>query len=243
MIVFEPNSHKNQGIKQNERGGALIWILIMVALFAALTYAVNQGSRGGSSQITEQQAQLAATEILEYSRQIKDAVRVMQINGCSDTEISFQNAVISGYSNPNSPNDNSCHVFHPNGGAIRYQLSSDVLDSSHAAATEYGRWVFPNDVQILNIGNQPDVELLLTLPYLQRNICLAMNEKLGVDNPSNEAPEDDGFSYTSVQFIGTFADNETIGDDGGATALLNQNTACYLDDGGFYNFYQVLIAR
>lgn len=243
MSLFEPKTHKNQGIKASEYGGALIWILIMVALFAALSYAINQGSRGGASDITTQQAKLAATEILDYAHQIKNAVRQLQINGCRDIEISFDQAFILGYSNPNSPSDNSCHVFHPNGGAIRYQISHDALDSSHAGSDEYGSWVFPNDVQILNIGDQPNAELLVTLPYIAQEICLIINENIGVDNPSGAAPADDGFNYTAIKFVGSYADNETIADDGGASELLNKTLACYLDDDGFYNFYQVLIAR
>ena len=43
----------------------------------------------------------------------------LQINGCTDSEISFEQAVVSGYSNANSPTDNSCHVFHVNGGGLR----------------------------------------------------------------------------------------------------------------------------
>ncbi len=247
MALFEPKTQKNQGLPifmSDEKGGVIVWILVMVALFAALSYAVSQGSRGGASNLTEKQAQLAATEILGYASQVKNAVRQLQINGCDDTEISFDQAFVSGYSNPNSPSDNSCDIFSVNGGSIRYEApNANWLDNTKSSDEEYGAWLFTNDVEVLNIGNQPDAELLITLPYLEKQICLQANNLLDVDNPADEAPADDGFDFTSIKFIGAYANNHAIADDGGATELLNKAAACYLDDNNFYTFYQVLIAR
>ena len=136
MSFFEPKTSKNQGIKAKQRGSAIVWILIMVALFAALTYTMSEGSRTGESQLGDQQAGLAATEILDYGRNIKNAVQQLLINGCSDTEISFENDVVAGYTNANAPTDKSCHVFHPNGGGMRYQgPNEDWLRTSDSAKT------------------------------------------------------------------------------------------------------------
>lgn len=248
MILFEPKTQKNQGLQRivcpKEQGSVLVWILVMVSLFAALSYAVSQGSRGGASDLTEKQAELAATSILEYASQVKSAVHRLQINGCSDTEVSFDQAVVSGYSNPNAPTDESCHVYSANGGGLRYQNpNAEWLDGTKSSNAEYGSWLFPNDVEVLNIGAQPDAELLIALPYLQKQICLQANNLLGVDNPTDEAPEDNGFDFTSIKFIGAYADNHAIANDGGAVELLNKAAACYLDDNNFYTFYQVLIVR
>jgi len=75
----------------NQKGGAIVWILVMVALFAALTVALNQGTRSGSATISKEQAALAATEILNYGQAMKRAVQTLQINGCADTDLSFEN--------------------------------------------------------------------------------------------------------------------------------------------------------
>lgn len=237
---------KNQDFTTNhEAGGIIIWIMVMVTLFAALSYAVSQGTRTGGTQLNNEQAALATTAILDYANGIKRVVQELQINGCADTEISFENALVSGYSNANAPIDNSCHIFHPNGGGLQYvAMEEDFFDRSHSAAPEYGDWVIPDDVRVQDIHDNNQSEMLLTLPYIERRICLDINDKVNVTNPSDEAPAENGFVYTSMKFQGSYTNNShVIGDNGGAVFLSGQPIACYLDDNGFYSFYQVLIPR
>ena len=79
---------------KNETGGAIVWILVAIALFAALNYAVSKGTRSGATTISKEQAVVASNEILDYGRAIRQAVQTLQINGCGDTEISFENSVV-----------------------------------------------------------------------------------------------------------------------------------------------------
>lgn len=270
MSFFEPKKQKNQGLlayaPQTEAGGAIIWILIMVSLFAALGYAVSQGSRGGTSQLTEKQAELAATEILSYARQIKDAVRLLQINGCDDTEVSFDQAVISGYSNPNAPSDESCHVFSNNGGGIRYQApNSDWLDNTKSSETHYGEWFTNANLWVVGVGTDGSGsnciggagdgscrELLTGVPYLKYEICRALNKSLNWGKDQEGTPiQDNGFGYAQsshVRFQGTYANGNQIGSATPASdnftkiysGCIEGDTSPALET---YHFFQVLIAR
>jgi hypothetical protein len=209
----------------------------MVALFAALTYTVSQGSRTGESQMTEKQAELAAVEILDYARNIKNAVHELQINGCDDTEVSFENAIISGYSNPNSPADENCHVFKPNGGGLRYTTpNEDWLDRGFLGQTNYQEHFFAGKARIIDIGTA-DTELIYSILFLKKEICEAINTHLSMNTP----PEID--SVISLPFVGDYTPSATpdLGDE--AMSLAGKNNFCFQVEAGRYVFLNTLIAR
>ncbi|MGB1077249.1 MAG: hypothetical protein ACPG05_02995 [Bdellovibrionales bacterium] len=77
-------------MKPRESGNVLFLILIAVALFAALSYAVTQSSRGGGDGATKEKNTFSGLEYVQIGRDIKVAVqRLMLIGGCSLEELSF----------------------------------------------------------------------------------------------------------------------------------------------------------
>ena len=98
-----------------------------MALFAALSYAVTQSGRGGGS-VDREQSLLRASEILQYTSQIKAATdRLRLVNGCDLTELSFQadwnedgldQPIAADQVNSNTPADGSCRYFHTNGAGL-----------------------------------------------------------------------------------------------------------------------------
>ncbi len=260
---------KKQDFKENsgvnpQSGSVIVWILVAVALFAALNYAVSYSSRSGGAQISSEQAKLAATEILDYGHAIRNAVQTLQINGCNDTEISFDQAIVSGYSNPNSPSDNSCHVFHPNGGGLSYQaLQDDWLDglATSQAATHYGTWYTNGGAWITGLGIdgsgsacatavQDCRELLTGVPFIKEEICKEINKKLDWGTDSNGTPyKDTGTSYgasPSLFFDGAY-DNELHMGTATPSNYSSIMAGCIEGDtspaSGTYSFFQVLIVR
>lgn len=222
-----------------------MWILVMVALLGMLAYAMSDGTQTGVRNMTEQQVSMAASEILDYAGTLKRVIRELQINGCEDTEISFANAVMAGYSNPNAPNDNSCHVFHPRGGGLRYIAPEETwLDNSFAEAHpgNYGTLRFTTSPQIDGVGTN-EAELRLSINFLRVDLCKALNDKAGITNPSNMPPVEENDPAAGGLFNGTYgapvANN--IGDDGGHN-LSGKTTFCRTGSTS-HQFTQVLIAR
>tara|TARA_B100000686_G_scaffold327900_1_gene387276 strand:+ start:2215 stop:2541 length:327 start_codon:yes stop_codon:yes gene_type:complete len=73
----------------NAQGNALFLILIAVALFAALSYAVTNSGRG-SAGVDREQAEIYASQILQQASALEAAVMRLTITGgCSDTDINF----------------------------------------------------------------------------------------------------------------------------------------------------------
>lgn len=219
MDLFEPKIAKNQGITVErygaERGNALIIILVAIALFAALSYALSKGQRAGVGQVNKEQQALTVSEILDYGQTMRRVIQELRISGCDDTEISFENTTVSGYANTNAPADESCHVFRPNGGGLRYT----GLDIDHVLSVS-----FHGQSDLLGIGNNcansgcTDLYLVFNLENeAGRRICEQINDKLGHDDivppPSTthllaDSFFDGNFTYhnaSNANFDGKFA--------------------------------------
>ena len=95
-------------------GNALFLILIAVALFAALSYAVTNAGQGGGS-IDKEKELLKEAETNNCTAYIERGLNKLQyLNGCSKGEISYELADGTN-ANDDAPANKSCHLFHPNG--------------------------------------------------------------------------------------------------------------------------------
>lgn len=211
-----------------ESGNIFVYILIAIALFGALSFTVSRSNRGNTSTFNDQQAKIAAQEIIEYSQTIANAVQKLRLRGCTDTEISFENNIETGYTNGNAPTDNSCDVFHINGGGANY---SNTL----------GAWLITGNLKVADIGSST-TNLNLLLPGLQQNICEFINQNLGTSEPATI----DTYSGTVSKFTGvaasyTAATSPIIGDT--ATDYAGRTAFCFQKASNDYEYIQVLIAR
>ena len=75
----------------SERGNALFLILIAVALFAALSYAITQSGRGGGT-IDRETVVITAGQVVEQPAAVRTAVTRMIITGTSANSITFTGA-------------------------------------------------------------------------------------------------------------------------------------------------------
>lgn len=226
---------------KNESGNIFFYILLAIALFAALSAVVSRGNRGTTSTLTDQQAKLAAQEIIEYGQAVSNAVQKLRLRGCTDTQISFENGVVSGYINPNAPNDNSCHVFDINGGGLNWanlpapfsETGPDFYDGQYNFITG-SEWAGNGNT----CANADCVDLIMLGSFLNEAVCNKINETLGYNSDIQDSDLGGG------QFKGTYLYNNTIANEGTGTDAANQSSACYfraLDN--TYIFAQLLIAR
>lgn len=73
---------------KGQRGNALFLILIAVALFAALSYAVTRSGRG-SGGIDREQALIAASQITQYPAALRTSITRMVVTGISVPTLTF----------------------------------------------------------------------------------------------------------------------------------------------------------
>ena len=230
-----------------ERGSAIFYILIAIVLFAALNFAVSNINRGGDSGLSKELQRVYAGEIIDYSKSLRRAVQNMRISGVADTDISFDNQYVSGYQHsPEQPDQNK--VFSKTGGAINYvEPNPDWLIANPPNPLNYGNWFFYGEGVILDVGTSA-ADLTVTLSWIKKDICIAINDLLGIENPDGEPPQEDGNAVIApfTPFAGTYAANVEVA-NGTAELETGLMAACFEGDtvppADTYHYYQVLIAR
>ncbi len=230
---------------KEQAGNVFIIILAGIFLFGALMFTFSKSGQKGSGNLTKHQAKIAAQEILNYARLVEGAVDRVRRNGCSENEISFVNAVVSGYSNANAPVDGSCDVFGDSGGKVSYQTPPEtILDKSSSSGTNYKTYYFTGRNMAPYVGSNTIDELIVFLHFLNKNICIEINNALSITNPSNNPPDEISGICNGTKYTGNFGPG-TCGIDS-LPEIDNKTSACIktLASGdSSYSFYHVLLAR
>ncbi len=192
-------------LNQSQNGNAIMIILVAVALFAALSFVFSNTSRNSSGFVTDAEADAYANQIIAYGNEVKQAVKRLRLRGCSDTEISFENSIISGYTNPNSPTDRSCHVFDTAGGGLNF--TSPPRNSFDESEVNAGFYAFSGLMNINLVGetndNATSSELYVISNFIDKEVCQKINARLGTEVGGKDNPEIT-VSGWSTKFIGTF---------------------------------------
>jgi len=191
---------RNPTKSSSQSGNIFVFILVGIFLFGALIYTFTRTSETGSSNFSKQEAKIAAQEILNYSRIVEDAVDRLRRNGCSESEISFSNTLTLFYYNPNSPLDESCHVFAANGGNIQVlEARKNWLENSLSHIATFGDYVYTSYIRVENIGTD-NTELIIYIPYIEKIVCESINDLMDISTP---IPQDviSGTGYARGEFI------------------------------------------
>lgn len=248
----------------SEDGNVLFLILIAVALFAALSYAVTQSSRSSGSGAQDSTSLIQSSQITQYPSSVKTSVLRMQVsNGIRAEELAF-----------NPPSDFSSlssnptyAVFHPDGGGATYKHKVTV------GQNEVGPWRYLY-TEIENIGdgdgtinNGPGDEIIAILPNIPKAICEKLNDNFNLKKPDN-ADITLGSDYSSavssspktisdtngdgqVDSPTSSAITEVIGKSGNTPELTGQAFGCFQNSGGTswntggteYAYYHVIVER
>lgn len=247
----------------SQRGNALFLILIAVALFAALSYAVTQAGRGGGGNVNREKLKLLQTQLADYSSAMTQAaMRLRLTGGCSDEQLTFEDnngtsargngGAPYDYTNPLTPADGSCNLFTPAGGNVTpRRLPAELVIPSAAcgaACLAPDSW-FVSATRIEGVGSDTGdaagTDLVLWLGRLSREQCISVNNALGIPNPGGEPPQET-FDCQGPQFQGVYQDClDPIGD--GVADLRGKFDFCFDWDGpatdAGYLYMHVILPR
>ena len=249
-------------IKHNETGNALFLILIAVALFAALSYAVTQSGRGGGN-IDRETANLSSAQLVQFGSLMANTVRRLEIlGGCNETELSFERAPFNGtdtdYVNITpSPADLSCHIYHPNGGNLtEFNPSSapglttgspEIEIQSLVQITGAGTTNFPSG------ADSQTIDITMFLRNMTEVACTAINRNIGLNLIPTDA-SDLNFRPFTGSFNAVSGNRDHIDGcfdiTGGLCASIDQvpwgtsQNACFREqDTGDLIYFHILKAR
>tara|TARA_B100000686_G_scaffold143759_1_gene151299 strand:- start:57 stop:701 length:645 start_codon:yes stop_codon:yes gene_type:complete len=213
---------------KGEAGNALFLILIAVALFAALSYAVTQSGRGGGG-ADQEQTSLDVARLFQYASNIDQAVmRMMIINRCSETGISFEGAEFGNYSH--SPAAKAeCKLYDSEGGGLPYErLDFSTVGSKNPA--------FYRDISVVGVGTGAS-DLVMVMHNVGSDVCAEIFRREGLP----VFPAGDGVGGANI-FKGIYPPPAgVIGDQ--AAELAGHMAGCFADGPDYKHFYYVLVAR
>lgn len=223
--------------RQSERGNVLFLILIAVALFAALSYAVTQSTRSGGGDASRETTLVNSAQITQYPASIKTAItRMIVSNSVSANDLLFNSPSDFGLFTSTYPAADG--VFHPTGGGATYSEAPASVMQSGAPGT----WHFNGKNEVKDIGltdgTTSGADIIAFLPGVKQAVCESIHTKLGL---STSIPTIAGINSTADMnptTPGITAGGGTITDP----ILDGQPQGCFIS-GTSYVYYHVLVER
>lgn len=163
-----------------QSGNALFLILIAVALFAALSYALTSSGRGGGN-INKEQAEIYAGQILDHVAIVQNTFMRMEIIGNYDQVFyNESDETTSGTCYTATTSTSPCHtigIFSTDGGVALPRFNFDLHYNND------GAWAYR--IQQLQIGGV-DVgtsahDVFLVVTHISDAVCASINQKLNGD--------------------------------------------------------------
>ena len=227
----------------SQSGNVLFYILIAVALLAALSYAVSQNNRGGGAGLSKERARLYATEVIDTAGSIATGVSQLRLRGVQPDDLCFDHTSWgnANYANP-SCSDPQTNLYDLQGAGLNWaEAPREAMDEK---ATPDYLWHFYRDNEIEGVGTttgtDTSADLILLVDELSLEVCQQINGLLGVTDADATPPTDTG--YGTGYFAGIFTNSAIIGDED--PILANKNAACFFNTSdNKYAFYKVLVAR
>lgn len=246
------NTHfsRNNSRKTHESGNATIYVLIVVALFAALAFTVaRQNDSSESAMLSDEQADIIVGQIISYPYQVKQAIEMMTMTGADLDALDYIQPGMSGYDDK----PQTKKIFHPGGGGLSLsRIPPDAIDP--AAANPSAGWYLGtfNNVEWSQTAAN---DMILVAWPLKQQICERINERM------TGKVEVDGSNIIKIPTLGNTIPNVLIDRDNppGTTVHSGTNvtefnigtcadcedkpTLCVKDSNGRYGFYSVIISR
>lgn len=235
--------------RKSERGNVLFLILIAVALFAALSYAVTQSTRSGGGDASKETNLVNAAGITQYPASIKTAITRMVISNSVETDkLLFDTP--STFDDIDGTTDadlllQARSVFWPTGGGATYVEAPASVMANNVTP---GTWHFNTLNQVINIGttgtttNTDNADTIAFLPGVKKAVCDSIHTKLGFPLPI-EYETEASVKYTEDQ-IESVTPSTPSGIIGNSQAtpntLAGQPQGCFLASTDYYVYYHVV---
>ncbi|NBX66283.1 MAG: hypothetical protein EBQ96_04730 [Proteobacteria bacterium] len=163
---------------RQQRGNVLFLILIAVALFAALSYAVTQSSRSGGDASKETNV-INTASLTQYPNSVRTSVLRLIIGGIAPEDIYFNKPdEFSGAGFTYFVSRETRGTFHPQGGAAAYQQVPANLTASATALD----WKFSLDFEIPLLGlsgsGYTGNDLIMFADGVSQSVCDRVNKEL-----------------------------------------------------------------
>jgi len=161
---------------QTESGNALIYVLIAIALFAALSFTLaRQTDTSETGTLSDDRAELYATQMISYSAQIKLAIDQMLFTGANIGALDFTDPSDAAF-NSGTQKDRSNRVFHPEGGGV-IKGRLDAMAVSESGTDPEAGWYLGRFNSVEWTASAAD-DVILVAYQIREEVCAKINEKI-----------------------------------------------------------------
>jgi hypothetical protein len=238
-----------------QTGNVLFIILIAVALFAALTYAVSSSQRTGGVTMDKERGTIGASDYMSYTSNMEKIVARMLNDEISENGLSFENgqwvynnaALVETASMFPNCTVAKCKVFDGGGGGVLPRKFTSVTVTSPVATDIASGSGAVYSLKVTGVGSTA-WDLVLLIAIVDQNTCIQINNALGITNPAGVPPTDTWAN--AALYNGTFTGPNNATDEIGdmATQINGKTSGCITRSGGAYGvndnyMYQVLLPR
>ncbi len=156
-----------------QRGNALVYVLIAVALFAALSMTLGrQTDTGEAGTVSDEKTQLIATQLISYAAQTQSSIDQMVFTGSEIDDLDFIRPTAALFNTP--PHIHK--VYHPQGGGLNpgYLSANAISQSTNDPAPGWYLGRFNNIEWTATAGS----DVILVAYQISKKICEALNLKI-----------------------------------------------------------------
>lgn len=218
--------------KQNdpETGNIVIYLLIALALFGALTLMMSRTNEQSEGQSTKDEQRILETnEILAYTAAVQGVLDQMIMSGTRYSNLDFINPSSAGFNTGSAANK----IFHPTGGGLNYQkyyIKSACANPASSDPNDCGWFMTRN----FNVPWTPTSanDVILYAHKLKKEVCEGLNKKINGNVIIPQLTQ----TLESIFINGTQTLNATT-----CAACDGQATLCVQgSDGPNYGYYSII---
>ena len=220
-----------------ESGSALIYVLIAIALFAALSFTLSrQTDTGETRRLSSDRADIMATQLISTAAQVKSAIDQMFFTGSQINDLNFELP-----SDANFEIGSPIHkVFHPSGGGIIPPVLSPSVMSEVTTDPPAGWYLgrFNN----IEWSQSSAHDVILVAYQINRAACEHINKSItGSMNIPNLNSGNLEQLFIDVFYHSGANVDITTGTGGNCEACHNQTSLCISNSArSAYAFYTVI---
>lgn len=218
---------------RRQNGNVLIYILIAVALMAALAYAISSDSRGNqASRMDGERVKLMSTELLSHMRDAERVVFQMQQWGAGVADIKADLPGTAAYAT-----DTTNQLYHPSGGGL--QVMGNQNDKITGAFGSGNNWRIKKTTNVEWTLSGSD-DLIYTFWYLEPAICAELNKRITGSATIPVVANSFAFSYHFIE--GSSSDEDFLSSE--CPDCVGKKSLCIRrDSDDVHIFYNILSAQ
>ncbi|PCJ97039.1 MAG: hypothetical protein COA45_10490 [Zetaproteobacteria bacterium] len=218
--------------RYTEKGNALVYVLIAIVLFAALSFTLSRNMSGSNTkEIDNARAALYAVELIGYSAQVKSIIDQMSFTGTKTNNLNFTKPGEAGFNT--APHIHK--IFHPEGGGLTpTNLPNRII--KEISTNPKANWYLGNFNHV-EWTKSTATDIILTAHQITRPVCQALNKEITGDTV---IPALSGNLSDYLVDTGTNTDLTTVSCvacEGYSALCVSNNTITA------YSFYTIIINR